>query len=74
MCGGNTSFIFSGKAWCDGGVLPRIISLTLVALLFTIVVIFFVSSFFGRRFGADYPRSATLSYFPSRAAGEPGVT
>ncbi len=41
---------------------PMISPITLVALLFTIVVMFLVSFAMGRRAGAGYPKCATLSF------------
>jgi ACR3 family arsenite transporter len=53
-----------GRAWYDDVFLPRIGPITLIAvpLLIYFVVMFLVSFWLSRRVGADYPKTATLSF------------
>ena len=51
-----------GREWYERRFIPRISPITLIALLFTIVVMFLVSFWMGHRFGADYAKTATLSF------------
>jgi ACR3 family arsenite transporter len=51
-----------GREWYEREFLPRISPITLIALLFTIVVMFFLSFWLSRRAGTDYAKTATLSF------------
>ncbi len=51
-----------GREWYETAFIPKILPLTLVALLFTILVMFLVSFWMGRKIGADYSKTATLSF------------
>ena len=61
-----------GREWYDHSFVPRVSPLTLIALLFTIVVMFslkgeyivrfLVSFYMGRKLGANYSQTATLSF------------
>ncbi len=57
-----------GKDWYERKFIPRISPITLIALLFTIplviyfVLMFLVSFILSKKAGADYPKSATLSF------------
>jgi ACR3 family arsenite transporter len=51
-----------GKGWYHKQFVPKISPITLVALLFTIVVMFMVSFLMGRAVGADYSKTATPSF------------
>lgn len=45
-----------GEAWYEQKSIPRISPITLSALLFTIVVMFFVGFFMAKKLGADFRR------------------
>src|SRR5271169_185326 len=51
-----------GREWYEHNFVPRVSPLTLIALLFTIVVMFLVSFYLGKKLGADYSKTATLSF------------
>jgi arsenite transporter len=51
-----------GREWYDRSFVPRVSPLTLIALLFTIVVMFVVSFYMGRKLGADYSKTTTLAF------------
>jgi len=65
LAGMFTRFILvkaKGRDWYHNSFIPKISPLTLIALLFTIVVMFLVSFYMGRKVGADYSKTATLSF------------
>jgi ACR3 family arsenite transporter len=51
-----------GKEWYQKEFIPKVSPLTLIALLFTIVVMFLVSFWMGHRLGTDYSRTTTLAF------------
>jgi ACR3 family arsenite transporter len=51
-----------GREWYEQKFIPAISPLTLIALLFTIVVMFLVSFWTGRKIGADYSKTTTLAF------------
>ena len=65
LAGALTRFVgvkLKGREWYHREVVPRISPVTLVALLFTIVVMFLVSFFMGKRAGAGYGKTTTLAF------------
>ena len=51
-----------GKDWYHHSFIPKISPITLIALLFTIVVMFLVSFVMGKAVSADYAKTTTLSF------------
>jgi len=51
-----------GREWYERKFIPRISPITLIALLFTIVVMFLVSFYMGKRIGADYSKTTTIAF------------
>jgi ACR3 family arsenite transporter len=51
-----------GREWYEHNFIPRIGPITLIALLFTIVVMFSLKFYMGKKLGAGYSKTATLSF------------
>ncbi len=51
-----------GREWYERRFLPKISPITLIALLFTIVVMFLVSFWMGKKLGADYSKTTTIAF------------
>ena len=56
---------WKGNDWYENKFVPKISPITLIALLFTIVVMFFVSFYMGRRLSGNYKKTVTIAFHAS---------